>query len=169
LYLFVDDRAADVGLDQWAALHDGFVERFGLDEGTIEHRPGGDVVIRFERQLTKPVEPVWATLAAGRPVAAGGPVPPAFTRASEGGPTAAPGVVCVADPPRLLEFVAGASRVRWELAPGNGGAVVILTDTVVDTAPGQGATRALAAWADRLSDLALRLREPAAAQPFEPS
>ena len=44
LYLLIDGKPADIGLDQWAALHDGYVEQFGLGRGSLElgRRPTRD-------------------------------------------------------------------------------------------------------------------------------
>ena len=63
----------------WAALHEDFVASFGLDEGTGE-LTGDGWRVRFERQLTRPVDAAWAALRdAGTGPSTGDPAPPAFT------------------------------------------------------------------------------------------
>lgn len=49
-----------------AELHDAYVAKFGLDAGSVEATTGG-WEIRFERQLTRPAETVWAVLATPPP------------------------------------------------------------------------------------------------------
>lgn len=163
-------KPADVGLESWAALHDSFVGQFGLDAGTAGQpdEPGGDTVVRFARQLTRSVDDVWRVLTAAQPVAVGEPPPGAFTAGMPSkGPTdaagAAPRVTAVSEagPTRLLEYTAdlGAPvQVRWQLSAGNGGARLDLTETVPATLDDEP-RRALAAWADALDNLAVRLRQ----------
>lgn len=105
LYLLLDGKPSDVGLDQWAARHDGYVTAFGLDAGTVDDaiEPGTGWVVRFVRQLTRPVEEVWGLMTAGRNLLVGGPVPAAFM-GGEGASWASPPAVMVAEPPHLLEY-----------------------------------------------------------------
>jgi uncharacterized protein YndB with AHSA1/START domain len=162
LYLLLDGKPSDVGLDQWAALHDGYVEQFGLGAGSTDDaaEPGGGWVVRFERQLTRPVDEVWDLLRHGGPVAEAAAPPAGFVAGLQ--PPAGPGMVIVAEPPGLLEAswrVDGidAGRLRWSLTPGNGGARLLLTQTVPQDRPGQ-VQAALDGWAEALEELAVRLR-----------
>ena len=142
----------------WAALHEGFIETFGLTDGS-SHATDGGWTVRFERQLTRPVDAVWSALRAGpetTPPATGEPVPPAFTH-----PEIDPGTVTAADAPTLLEYDwrrAGhpAGRVRWELSDGNGGARLVLTQTGPADATSDRST-ALEAWRTRIERLAREL------------
>ncbi|WP_214102802.1 SRPBCC family protein [Acrocarpospora catenulata] len=60
----LDGRPAPVIEGNFAELHEDYVARFGLDEGVSV--PGG---VRFERQMTKPIEKVQAALeATGWPI-----------------------------------------------------------------------------------------------------
>ncbi len=170
LLLRLGDKPADVGLEQWAARHDGYVKQFGLDVGTVEEvePPGAGWLVRFERQLTRPGDEVWDRLTEGQVPAMGGPVPAAFTAGlvTAAGPVTAgrvaAGLVTAVEPGRLLEFswrVGGPDegRVRWELSPGNGGARLDLTQTF-PSGPGDEAQQALGAWAEALESLARNLR-----------
>jgi uncharacterized protein YndB with AHSA1/START domain len=150
-----------------AEAHEGYVDRFGLGEGTTEDTPDG-WLIRFERQLTRPIEVVWAALAEsghvgphvpdGGPVV-GGPVPPEFT--IEPVP---PGTVTEVEAPTVLEYEwhsAGrpAGRVRWELRNGTGhGARLVLSQTGPDELTDKRAT-ALVAWRAYIRSLARRMAD----------
>ncbi|WP_214416102.1 SRPBCC family protein [Sphaerisporangium fuscum] len=120
-------------------LHQAYVEAFALAEGSAE-RDGEGWRVRFERQLTEPVEKVWARLG-GATATAGAPAPDGF-----GGT----GAVTALRPPAVLEYARAGGRVRWELSRGTGhGARLVLTETgLTDPAP------ALAAWRDRIEALA---------------
>lgn len=185
LYLLTEAKPSDVGLDQWAALHDGYVRQFGLGAGTLETavEPGGVATgwtVRFERQLTRPVDDVWLVLTEGRAPAVGDPVPAPFTRAMAAAQLVASPSVIAVDPPRLLEYAwqaagagpgagpvavpgagvgpgAASGRVRWELSQGNGGARLDLVETVPANLSDEP-QRALMAWAEALEALARRLR-----------
>jgi uncharacterized protein YndB with AHSA1/START domain len=125
-----------------AELHESYVAKLGLADGTVEATDGGWRV-RFERQLTRPAETVWATL--GEPVV-GGPVPATLP--------GAPGTVTVVEAPRLLAYETGSGgRVRWELTTGTGhGPRLVVTHT------GHGdASATLAAWKAQIDALAQRL------------
>jgi uncharacterized protein YndB with AHSA1/START domain len=150
-----------------AKAHERYVDRFGLDEGTTEDTPGG-WRIRFERQLTRPIDVVWAALAesgtggtggtGGVPVV-GGPAPRGFT--TERVP---PGPVTEVEAPTVLEYdwhAVGrpAGRVRWELRNGTGhGARLVLSQTGPDELTGERST-ALAAWQAYIRSLARRLAD----------
>jgi uncharacterized protein YndB with AHSA1/START domain len=94
----------DPGYDH-VALHEHFVAQFGLDAGTAESTADGWRV-RYERQLTRPADEVWAVLSA--------PAPPNAVRNGQ-----------------VLEHDAEpGGRLRWELVEGTGhGARVVLTHT----------------------------------------
>jgi uncharacterized protein YndB with AHSA1/START domain len=100
LELVVDGRPVEVA-DVSAELHERYVEKFGLDRGSVEKTPDGWRV-RFERQLMyQPVDKVRAELTRG-----GQPLEQPWTH--QGRP---------------------AGTVRWELSEGQGGARVELTQT----------------------------------------
>lgn len=140
-----------------AELHDAYVVALGLDEGWAEETADGWAV-RFERQMTRPIEDVWAAVRGTEVPHTGDPVPPGFTTAEfPAGP------VSTVDPPKLLEYdwwVDGrvAGRVRWELGDGTGqGARLFLTQTgPIDRSDAK--TTALATWKARIDELAARLR-----------
>jgi uncharacterized protein YndB with AHSA1/START domain len=146
-----------------AGMHDAFVEKFGLDRGTVSETADGWMV-RFERQLTRPAETAWALLssegdgpAAGPEV--GGTVPQAFTTEK-----IRPGVVTSVKPPDLVEYEwrSGShtgGRVRWELSRGTGhGARLVLTQTGTRGVATERHT-ALKAWKTRIAHLAEQLRD----------
>jgi uncharacterized protein YndB with AHSA1/START domain len=105
LDLALDGRpGADPGVDD-IALHERLVAQLGLDAGTVETGPDGWRV-RYERQLTRPADGVWAVLTHLVPQGA--------------------------DPhDHVLEHDADeGGRVRWELVAGTGhGARLLLTHT----------------------------------------
>jgi len=164
LSMLAGEEPAEDALASWPGLHERYVDRFGLAEGTVQQTAGGWVV-RFDRQLTRPVEAVWAALTgadAGTPeagdLAVGGPAP---RRVTNGYVPA--GAVTALRPPTLLEneWLADgtpAGRVRWELAEGNGGARLTLTQTGLAALADRRAT-ALAAWHTQLELLADHLRD----------
>jgi uncharacterized protein YndB with AHSA1/START domain len=162
------------GLEGWGEVHEGFVERFGLDEPTVRRTSEGWVV-RVERQLVRPVEVVWSLLAGSDPSAGAGPTageiavghrPPAgFT--VEG---LAAGPVVTIDPPASLAYRwppegDPAGHVRWELSPGAGGARLVVTHTI-PTALAEYRSTAPDAWRRHIRDLAGQvLRLPLPSQP----
>jgi uncharacterized protein YndB with AHSA1/START domain len=134
------------GLEGWASLHERFVQEFGLDDGTVRRTAEGWVV-RFERQLVRPVDAVWSLLTGGREVAVGAAPPEGFT--TERIPAA------------LLDYrwpAQGdpAGRVRWELSAGAGGARLVVTHTI-PTSLGEYRPTALDAWREHIADVARRL------------
>ena len=147
----VGGRPAQWPEGNFAHLHEAYVEALGLAEGTAERldeslgdQAGGGWRVRFERQLTRPVEEVWT--AAGAPAATpGAPVPGGI---GEGIVTA------VREPaaglPAYVESGEPGRRVRWELSQGTGhGARLVVTETgLPDPA------MALKAWRDRIEALA---------------
>ncbi|MQS37618.1 SRPBCC family protein [Streptomyces katsurahamanus] len=132
-------------------VHEEYVARFGLDRGTVD-AVGDGWRIRFERQLVRPAETVWAELAAGSTPLLGGPAPRGFTT-----PATPPGRITALRPPRLLAYAcAPPGEVRWELTEGTGhGPRLILTQTGPGTVSPQSA---LEAWGTRIAELAARLR-----------
>jgi uncharacterized protein YndB with AHSA1/START domain len=157
----LDEVLGDTPPEQphWAERHEEYVELFGLGEGTVLDQEGGHLV-RFERQMTLPVDRIWAELcesAADTAIEVGGVPPVRVTN-----PYVAAGAVTTVEAPRLIEYEwtrdgAPAGRVRWELAPGTGGARLILTQSVPAAAPDERIT-ALASWHTRLEIFAARLR-----------
>jgi uncharacterized protein YndB with AHSA1/START domain len=140
--------------------HEAFVETFGLAEGAVETTDDDSRWrVRFERQLVRPAETVWAALLGGNAEAApavGDPVPPGFTLP---GSPAADYRVTEVDPPTTLAFgwryqgeVVG--EVRWLLTTGTGqGARLVLAQT----GPAELAEArqvALVAWRTRIEQLA---------------
>ncbi|MGH2586217.1 MAG: SRPBCC family protein [Dehalococcoidia bacterium] len=169
----LEGRPVDDSLEPWAGLHEQYVERFGLAEGAA-HQTAGGWTVRFERQLTHPIDTVWASLTetdASAPnasgIAIGGPPPLPLT--NEFIPA---GPVITVDPPALLEYAwqsenQPAGRVRWELSQGPGGARLVLTQTVPKELNDQRPA-ALAAWHVHLERLAAKLKgQPTHPQPEE--
>lgn len=143
------------------ARHEAFVAAFGLAEGSVEVT-GDGWRVRFERQLVRPTDTVWAVLLGGADVPSAGdgdgdPVPAGFT--VDAFPT---GAVTAVEPEALLAYEwrhdgTSVGDVRWELTTGTGhGARLILTQT---GPAGLTAARqtALVAWRTRLDDLARSL------------
>ncbi|MFD8970205.1 SRPBCC family protein [Streptomyces sp. NPDC059568] len=136
--------------DRSGELHESYVKRFGLDGGTAERTEGGSR-IRFERQLVRPAEAVWAVLSAGIEPVAGLPVPEGFTAEKvPAGP-----VTEVRAPNSLTYTWQPRGTVTWELGKGTGhGARLVL----VQTGPEDFDTdAALAAWRTRIDRLAEEL------------
>ncbi|TLP66568.1 SRPBCC family protein [Microbispora triticiradicis] len=147
-------------------LHQAYVEAFGLTEAVAGRADGpGGRQVRFERQLTRPVEEVWNAVGAAA-ATIGAPVP---DRLGEGTVTAvrtpgAPGAGPGAETPAYVEFTVAPAgperpgaihaedgrRVRWELSRGTGhGARLVVTDTGAT-----GHTSVLEEWRDRIETLA---------------
>lgn len=151
-----------------SALHESYVARFGLDEGTVQETPEGWQV-RFERQLTRPIEEVWARVgAAGTDTpTVGGRVPHGF--AATDMPA---GMITAVEVPRLLEFEwsaedGPAGTVRWELGEGTGhGARLILLH--VGAGDHAAARTALAIWREHIERLARTLLSPGTPPPSGP-
>ncbi|MEU5209848.1 SRPBCC family protein [Streptomyces sp. NPDC020742] len=131
-------------------LHEAYVEQFDLGRGVTEETPGGPGV-RFERQLIRPAEAVWAELTAGETPPVGAPAPEGFTAPEvPGGP-----VTEVRAPEVLAYRWHPEGIVRWELRRGTGhGARLVLTQT---GPAGFDTDRALTLWHDRIERLAARL------------
>jgi uncharacterized protein YndB with AHSA1/START domain len=151
-----------------AELHSAYATVFGLLRPSVAEGPDG-WTIRFEDQLTRPVDAVWALLC-GTPDGEQPPAPGPGQPAPAGFTTAAApaGPVTDARAPNLLEYGwvhdgQPAGLVRWELSDGQGGARVVVTQTVPARLAGHRAA-ALAAWHAHLERLAGRAREQATAQ-----
>ena len=158
----------------WQELHEGYVERFGLLEGSLEREAGG-WTLRFERQLTKPAAEVWAAMLAGgdgRSTGDGGDGGDGLDAAGPkvGDPAPAgltnqfvlAGPITAVEPPRLLEYAwrsgdRDGGRVRWSLSDGQGGARLVLTQSFPAALTDRRATL-LAAWHVWIELLAERLR-----------
>jgi uncharacterized protein YndB with AHSA1/START domain len=135
--------------------------------GTVQERADG-YQLRFERELRRPVEQVWAAmtdpaqfaqwLAPGDiELTLGGRVYLAFSD----GESVIDGRVTAIARPRLLEFTwtdKGDDRglVRWELTADDGGTRLVLTHTVPEAARAFGLP-ALAGWHTLLEQLAALL------------
>jgi uncharacterized protein YndB with AHSA1/START domain len=139
----------------WVARHEVYTAQFGLATGTTERTADGWLV-RFERQLTAPVDTVWAALTAtGEQSAApisltSGDAPP--LRATNGYIPA--GSLTAISAPTLLEYQwlddgAPAGLVRWALSNGPGGARLLLTQTLPEALATQRPLF-LAAWQTHL-------------------
>jgi uncharacterized protein YndB with AHSA1/START domain len=146
------ESAAPIDID---AAHESFVAQFGLDQGTaVDTADGWEV--RFERQLVRPIETVWATaLGSDAAPATGRPVPAGFV--PDGGGLDA-GPVTEVDPPTALAYeVRPAGRVTWTLADGTGHGPCL---KVVQSGPAgsdEDRAAALTAWRDHIEALAQRL------------
>ncbi|AJT62318.1 hypothetical protein T261_0629 [Streptomyces lydicus] len=134
------------------ALHEAYLEQFDLGHGTVEETADGPRV-RFERQLVRPADAVWAALTAGEDPAPGEPVPDGFTAEGIAG-----GPVTELRPPEVLAYRwHPEGTVRWELRRGTGhGPRLVLTQT---GPRGFDTPAALDAWHSRIEHLAARLLE----------
>jgi uncharacterized protein YndB with AHSA1/START domain len=139
-------------------MHEDYVKAFGLAGGSAEETADGWRV-RFERQLTKPIDTVWAMLTASDASApvVGGRAPQGFITAE-----VPSGAITAVDAPLLLEYdwQSGdrtVGRVRWELSNGTGhGARLVLTQTGPRELADER-TAALAAWKTHIEHLAQQL------------
>jgi uncharacterized protein YndB with AHSA1/START domain len=164
----LDGRPVQVEPDR-GALHEAYVRRFGLDAGMSQATDEGWRV-RFERQLVRPIEEVWARLGAegtDAPIS-GGQVPHGFRAA--GVPA---DVITEVDGPGLLEYEwlaedGPGGRVRWELGQGTGhGARLTLTQTGSANEI-EARSTAMTAWRDHIERFAERLLSPVAPTPSGP-
>ncbi|HEX2313139.1 MAG TPA: SRPBCC family protein [Thermomonospora sp.] len=148
--------------DDYATLHERYVDSFGPPDGSAEQGPGGWTV-RFVRQLPYPKGATWAALTGADPedpasagLAPGDVVPEGLT-----GGLVTGGSVAEIDPPGVVEYRAQADggeagTVRWEMLQGPGGARILLTHTLDGTLADRR-TAVLAGWHDRLERLAAEL------------
>jgi uncharacterized protein YndB with AHSA1/START domain len=114
---------------EWFPLFEGYVERFGLGEGSVRET-GDGVVLRFERDVVQTPEQVWSVLTEGEQPAVGADAPRRFGHAP-------PGRVTEVEPERALAF----DGVRWTLAPRIPGSLIVVEQTLPGVQPA-----ALAAW-----------------------
>lgn len=150
------DAASYSGPDwgrEMAALHEEYIDFLAMNAGAVETTPAGWQV-RFERQLTQPIDQVWARLTGGSEPAVGSSPPVGFTAGA-----VQAGLVTAVESPTRLEYewqVADrpAGQMRWELTHGTGhGARLILTQTGAHDTADQQAT-ALATWEQYIAHLA---------------
>lgn len=143
---FLDGGGPEVSQDA-GELHEAYLEQFDLGRGEVT----GDG-IRFERQLVRFADKVWAELCAGEEPLKGDTAPDGFLA---DGISAGP-VTEVSAPTSLTYAVHPNGEVRWEFSEGTGhGARLVLTQTgVMDDAE---AVRA--AWHARIERLAGQLLE----------
>ena len=113
----------------WFPLFEGYVERFGLGEGTARETEDG-IVLRFERDVVQTPEQVWAFLTEDDEPAVGAAAPRRFGHAP-------PGRVIAVEPERALAFDA----VRWNVEPRIPGSLIVVEETLPELLPA-----ALAAW-----------------------
>lgn len=161
LELVLDDKPinpADYTGPAWKQqmdeLHEFYIEQLDLRHGTAEITTEGWQV-RFERQLTKPADQVWARWLGHAPTPAVGDVPPAALTT----PEFPAGRVTAVDVPQRLDYNWQADgqtqgQIRWELTQGTGhGARLILIQTGPHSLTEQRFT-ALAAWQTQIEQFA---------------
>jgi uncharacterized protein YndB with AHSA1/START domain len=125
----------------YAVLHEHFVKVYGLDQGVLLDDGG----IRFERQLVRPKEQVWARLAGAAEITAGATPPAGFVAKG-----IEPGEVESAEAPVELSYQWQTGTITWQLRDGNGGARLVLTQT-------GPAEEFLLAWRELIESLAADL------------
>lgn len=150
--------------DEFVELHERYIERFGLDQGTVEATTDG-WRLRFDRQLMgQPVEQVWAALnGSAATVPAVGDAPPSAATTGE----VPAGTVTAVATPTLLEYgwqVEGrtAGRVRWELSSSPAGARITLIQTGPLDPTSEQPTTASAAWRTHIQRLVRQVMDTAA-------
>jgi uncharacterized protein YndB with AHSA1/START domain len=157
LELVLDDKPVRTpDMADMDARHEHYVAAFGLADGVVTETADGWEV-RFERQLVRPIDTVWAALTESGAAAVDATPPKPFTTAE-----IPAGAVTAVEGPQVLEYewhisARPAGRVRWELTEGTGqGARLILTQR----GPGEAATEratALTAWRTHIEALAAQL------------
>ncbi len=138
-------------------LHESYIDQLDLRQGQAELMADGWQV-RFERQLTKPIDTVWTLLVGNASSPVVGDAPPlAFTLADF--PAAA---ITTVTSPHLLEYAWHTDhqmrgRIRWELTQGTGhGTRLILTQTGPSELA-EARFTALTAWQTQIEQFAKRL------------
>ncbi|MGW6460637.1 SRPBCC family protein [Streptomyces sp. NPDC055078] len=148
---FLDGVEISAMRDTSGRLHESYIEQFGLGRGIVETTPEG-WCIRFERQLVRPAQLVWADLTGTATPLLGGPAPKGFAI-----PEAPPGPITALRPPNLLAYNRPDGEVRWHLTEGTGHGPRL---TLTHTGPRTTDPRApLLAWETHIGQLALRLGE----------
>jgi uncharacterized protein YndB with AHSA1/START domain len=108
------------------------------DYGTIETRPDGRYVLRYERRLRHPIEKVWAALTEPRQIQEWWAYAAELELAEGGrarfewlnGPAVAEGRITRLEPPTAIEFDTDIhGRLLWELQPDDDGTRLRLTVT----------------------------------------
>ena len=136
----------------WFPLFEGYVERFGLGEGTVAASPDG-FVLRFERDVVQPPADVWRLLTEEAEQAVG--EEPARRLWHD---RAAPGRIVAVEPERHLEYdVEPSGRVRWELERRLPGSLIVVTQSLPE-ARADLRPAALAAWQAHLELLVAALQ-----------
>ena len=128
-----------------------------MTDGTIETRPDGTYVLRYERRLRHPIERVWAAITEPDRIEAwlaraeldlteGGRVHLEWLNTDEDGNRAvADGRVTRLDPPRVIEYDTDIhGLLRWELRPE--GDATHLTLTVAAELPDEHVAKVRAGW-----------------------
>jgi uncharacterized protein YndB with AHSA1/START domain len=170
LEALLDGSPGEAVSPPWQDMHEGYVDRFGLLEGSLEQTADG-WTLRFERQLTKPPAEVWAAMLDGGDSGAGAAGGNAAAAGLEVGDPAPAGLtnqfvlagpITAVEPPRLLEYAwrsgdRDGGRVRWSLSDGQGGARLVLTQSFPAALKERRATL-LAGWHVWIELLAERLR-----------
>lgn len=139
----------------WSERNELYVEEFGLAEGEVLGHPGG-YLIRFERDVVRSAEEVWAELT-GPGVAPGGPPPARLVTEHF-----AVDPIGDIEAPRILEFAwlhggAPAGVIRWEFTVQDFACRIILTQTIPEPLADLRAT-ALAVWQVQLEELIAALQ-----------
>ncbi|WP_030686654.1 SRPBCC domain-containing protein [Streptomyces sp. NRRL B-1347] len=128
-------------------LHEAYLEQFDLGGGEIT----ADGTVRFERQLVRPADVVWAALTEGDVVLQGSEAPEGIV--ADGIPAGE--VTEVRVPETVTYEVAGGGEVSIRLAPGTGYGARLLLTHVGSGDPAAART----AWHARVERLAGRLLE----------
>ncbi|MGB8940890.1 MAG: SRPBCC domain-containing protein [Streptomyces sp.] len=146
---FLDGGQAEVSRDA-GELHEAYLEQFDLGHGQVT-----DDGIRFERQLVRSADAVWAELCSGEVPLEGDTAPDGFLA---DGVSAGP-VTALRAPVSLTYAVHPKGEVRWEFGEGTGyGTRLVLTQS--GPFDSEAATdEALAAWHARIERLAGQLLE----------
>jgi uncharacterized protein YndB with AHSA1/START domain len=134
----------------WFPRFEGYVERFGLGEGTVRETDDG-IVLRFERDVVQTPDQVWAFLTEDGDPAVGADAPRRFGHAP-------PGRIRAVEPERTLAF----EGVRWTLEPRIPGSLIVVEETLPELRPA-----ALAAWQVHLELLVAGLQRIERCWPHE--
>ena len=126
-----------------AALQaDGWVMPDDPRDAWIRRQPDGLMEMRFEREVPRPPEKVWAALTVpervadwlGTPIQIDGHVGGKFVVAfAHGGEDMVEATIVACDPPRLLALEWGDSIIRWEMTPTASGCRMVFHQTGLDT------------------------------------
>jgi uncharacterized protein YndB with AHSA1/START domain len=131
-----------------------------MTDGTLETRPDGTYVLRYERRLSHPIDRVWAALTEPAEIEAwlaraqldlseGGRVRLEWLNTDDEGNTAvADGRITRLEPPRLIEYDTDIhGLLRWDLEPaGDDATQTHLTLTVAARLPEEYIAKVRAGW-----------------------